>query len=381
MAATKTIPPFYTKLAMVLVSLIALAYIAILGKEILSPMIFGFLFSIVLLPLANFFEKKLKFPRSLAAGVSVILLILSVGIILYILGTQISNLADDWPAFKQQFATAQKGLQHWISARFHVNMRQQMNYLNNQTSNLLSAGSTVVEATVVSLSSVLLFLVFLLIDTFFLLYYRRLIIRFLVAVFREENSITVYDILAEVQSRIRRYIQGLLIEMLIVSAAGCIVLSILGVKYALLLGLLTGLLNLIPYIGIFTSLVISVLVTFATAGLTKIILVVCTLVGIHLIDSNVLMPLIVGSKVRLNALITILGVLIGGSLWGIVGTFLAIPVIAVIKIVFDRIETLKPWGMLMGDEIDEKQPPPLKAVIKKRGAVPAGGKDPSKPIP
>ncbi|HEV2482169.1 MAG TPA: AI-2E family transporter, partial [Puia sp.] len=203
--------------------------------------------------------------------------------------------------------------------------------------------------------------------TFFLLYYRRLIIRFLVAVFREENAVIVYDIIAQVQSRIRQYILGLLLEMVIVATATCLALWILGIKYAILLGLLTGLFNLVPYIGIITALLLSVLVTFATAGAAKLLLVIAVILGIHLIDSNVLLPVIVGSKVRINAFITILGVIIGENIWGIPGTFLAIPIIAIAKIVFDRIEPLKPWGLLFGDERDEKQPEPLKVEIAEQG--------------
>jgi predicted PurR-regulated permease PerM len=215
-----------------------------------------------------------------------------------------------------------------------------------------------------SFSSILLYAIFIMLDTFFLLYYRRLLVRFLIAVFREENSEAVYDIIAQAQHSISQYIKGLLLEMAIVSATCCVALWILGVNYPVLLGLLAGLLNLIPYIGIFISLLLSVVVTFATAGLGKILLVISTLFGIHLLDANMLLPLIVGAKVRLNALITIIGVIIGGSVWGIAGTFLAIPVIAIFKIVFDRIESLKPWGMLLGDERDEKQAGPLKAEIK-----------------
>jgi predicted PurR-regulated permease PerM len=157
--------------------------------------------------------------------------------------------------------------------------------------------------------------------------------------------------------------------MVIVAAATCLALWILGVKYAILLGLITGLFNIIPYIGILTAMVLSALVTFASAGAAKLLIVAGTIFGIHLIDANVLLPIIVGSKVRINALITVLGVIVGESIWGITGTFLAIPVIAITKIVFDRIEPLKPWGMLFGDEIDEKEPEPLKQEIKQEGGI------------
>src|SRR6185437_8277089 len=359
--------PFYTKLAMVLISLIALCYIAVLGKTVLVPLVFALLFSVMLLPLANFLERRCRLPRSVASILSVLLLVGSLAGLLYLVGSQISNLADDWPQFKQQVMSSVTDVQHWISAKFHIRIRQQMTYVNNATSKLLETGGSVLGDVAMSVSSLLLTLVFILIDTFFLLYYRRLIIRFLVAVFREENAVIVYDIIAQVQSRIRQYILGLLLEMVIVATATCLALWILGIKYAILLGLLTGLFNLVPYIGIISAMLLSVLVTFATAGAAKLLLVVAVILGIHLTDSNVLLPVIVGSKVRINAFITILGVIIGENIWGIAGTFLAIPIIAIAKIVFDRIEPLKPWGLLFGDERDEKQPEPLKAEIEEQG--------------
>ncbi|GGB14052.1 AI-2E family transporter [Puia dinghuensis] len=353
--------PFYIKLAMVLISLIALFYIAVLGKSILVPLVFGLLFSVVLLPLAHFMERKLHFPRSLASILSVVILVLSLAALLYLVGMQITNLADDWPQFKQQVTSSVNSLQQWISSKFHIRIKQQNNYINNATSKLLETGSSVIGDIVLSFSSTMLTLVFILIDTFFLLFYRRLIIRFLVAVFKEENSVIVFDILTHIQTRIRQYIMGLLIEMVIVSVATALALWILGVKYAILLGLITGLFNIIPYIGIFTATLLSTIVTFATAGATKLLLVIATILGIHLIDSNVLLPVVVGSKVRINAFITVIGVIIGNAVWGIAGTFLAIPIIAIAKIIFDRIEPLKPWGYLFGDGKEDKDLPPKDA--------------------
>jgi predicted PurR-regulated permease PerM len=367
MPILKPTAPFYTRLAMVLISLISLFYIAILGKAILAPLVFALLFAMLLLPLAGFLEKRLRFPRSLASLISVLLLIVSIIALFYLVGSQISNLADDWPQFKEQVMTSLTDFQHWISMKFHIRLKQQQTYIDNAASHILSTGSTMIGDTLLSVSSLVLFMVFIMIDTFFLLYYRRLIVKFLVAVFKEENAEVVYDIIAQIQTRIRQYILGLVLEMVIVAAATCLALWILGVKYAILLGLLTGLFNVIPYIGIFTALLLSTLVTFATAGAAKILLVVATVFGIHLVDANVLLPIIVGSKVRINALITILGVIVGEAVWGIPGTFLAIPIIAILKIVFDRIESLKPWGMLLGDEKDEKHPEPLKAQIEEEG--------------
>jgi len=343
--------PFHIKLSSILISLVILCYITIVAKEILSPLIFSCLFSILLLPLAAFLENKMKLPRSAASMVSILLLLGCIGFILYVIGSQMSDLASDWPQFQQQLLRTLDSLQDWIAGTFHVNANKQLTYVHSATSKVMASGTTMLGATLLSLSSLMLFFVFTFIYTFFFLLYRRLIMKFLIAVFLDENSATVYEIIERVQYMIRKYIIGLLIEMAIVSFVVCVAFWLLGIKYAVLLGLITGLFNIIPYIGIFSALVISSLVTFATAtAFSKVILVIVTLIITHLIDSNILLPVVVGSKVRINALVTVLGVIIGEMIWGIPGMFLSIPVIAVLKIIFDRVDGLKSWGIILGDE-------------------------------
>jgi putative permease len=327
----------------------------------LSPFLFACLFAILLLPVAKFLENKCRFRRNMAAMTSVLIMLACIGGICYFLGTQMSRLSGDWPLFKEQLNSSLIGFQHWISDKFHVDTDKQMNYVNNAASKLLDTGTVVAGATLLSVSSIVIFLVFTMIYTFFLLLYRRLIMKFLIRVFLEKNGGLVQDILEQVQYIVRKYIVGLLIEMFIVAAFISIVFSFMGVKYAILLGVITGLFNIIPYIGIFTAIVLSTIITFATAAVaSKVLWVVVVLAGTHLVDSNVLLPLIVGSKVKINAMITLLGVVLGEMMWGIPGMFLSIPVVAVLKIIFDRVEPLKPWGLILGEE-DE----PSKALVDK----------------
>ena len=143
----------------------------------------------------------------------------------------------------------------------------------------------------------------------------------------------------------------LLIEMGIVATANSTGLALLVVKYAIFFGVLAAVLNLIPYIGMFTATLFTVLVSLTTTDSTgKIVWIVVIFYSIHIVDVNFLMPRIVASRLRINALISILGVVIGGALTGISGLFLSIPAIAFIKIVCDEVEELKPWGMLLGDQ-------------------------------
>jgi predicted PurR-regulated permease PerM len=108
-------------------------------------------------------------------------------------------------------------------------------------------------------------------------------------------------------------------------------------------------------VGIFTALLLSVVITFATGNIRDTLYVAIGVIGIHAVDSNVLLPTIVGSKVRLNALLSFLGIVIGEMIWGLSGMFLAIPVMAIFKIIFDRIESLKPWGFLLGGDYESKR--------------------------
>ena len=347
--------PFYHKLAAVLVILVLLGYLVIEGKELLSPLIFSCLFSILLLPLAGFMERRLRFKRGLASILSVLMLLGTVSLIVYVIAVQLSSLSDDWPQFKMQLNSSFTNLQHWVSDTFHIKVSKQLAYANTAMGKLLDSGTTVLGGTILSLSSFLLFLVFTFIYTFFFLNYRRLIRTFLVHVFLEENALVVNDIIEKVQQILRKYIIGLFFEMCIVAAVVCIAFWMLGIKYAMLLGLITGLFNIIPYIGIFTAMLLSVLITFATgAAAGKLLLVITSILITHLVDSNILLPVIVGSKVKINPLITVLGVVLGEMIWGISGMFLSIPVIAVLKIIFDRVESLKSWGILLGEE--EKKP-------------------------
>ena len=364
--------PFYIKLACVLFILISLTYVVIQAKEILSPLIFSCLFSILLLPYASFLEHKLHLPRSAASMLAVLSLLACIGGLLYVIGSQISSLASDWPQFQDQLHKSQNEIMDWVRSSFHVTKHKQETFVANTTNKVVAAGGAVVGDTLLSLSSILLFLVFTFIYTFFFLLYRRLIMHFLESVFEESNKVTVHEIIERVQFIIRKYIIGLLIEMAIVSTVVSVVFLLLGVKYAILLGLITGLFNIIPYIGIFSALIVSTVVTFATApSQSTVLYVVITYVVTHLTDSNVLLPMVVGSKVRINALITVLGVIIGEMVWGIPGMFLSIPVIAVLKIIFDRIDSLKPWGIILGDEEPKQNRLAKTLKVKKKAAVPA----------
>ncbi len=354
--------PFWLRLASVLIIIIALGFIAVLGKEVIVPLLFSFLFAILLLPAANFFENRFRFPRSLASILSVLLFFICLSLIIYLIGSQISTLSTEWPSLKAQFSGLLHNLQTWMAATFHVNFERQTAYIDNATNNLVKSSASIMEKTLLSVSSIVLFLIFILMYTILLLFYRRILMRFVVAAFTEKYVSLIYEILENIKHIIRKYITGLFFEMAIVAAIACTVFFILGIKYVFLLGLLVGVLNIIPYIGIFTALLLSVCITFATLDGKHALLVAVAVICIHVVDSNFLMPRIVGSQVKINPLMVVLGVITGEMIFGISGMFLSIPYLAIAKVIFDRVEGLQPWGILLGEE--EHTPKKVKRIIR-----------------
>jgi len=131
--------------------------------------------------------------------------------------------------------------------------------------------------------------------------------------------------------------------MVIVATANSIVLLIIGVKYAIFFGVFAAILNIIPYAGIFSSIAFTVIVTLSTSSnMGNIVWIIIGMGCVHLADANFILPKVVGSKVRINALISFVGIVAGATYIGVSGIFLALPVIAVLKIIFERIDSLKP---------------------------------------
>jgi predicted PurR-regulated permease PerM len=131
---------------------------------------------------------------------------------------------------------------------------------------------------------------------------------------------------------------------------------VFGIKYPIFLALVAALLNIVPYIGMLIANIFCILVTLISSeNIQDIFIVAGVLAGVQLIDNNILLPLVVGNKIRINALALIIGVLVGGALAGIPGMFLAIPGIALMKVVFERVKNLRPWATLLGDENTENE--------------------------
>ena len=344
--------PFYAKLAFTLLSLISIVFIFYYGQDILIPLLLSLLFAILLRPVVSFLNKKLRFPHVIAVMFSVILFVLCFVAILYFISLQVSDMMDDWNTIKQNFKIHSNNVQNMVRENFNLTKREQNEMLDDATKNSLQDGKDIVSTTLISFTDILMNLILIPIYTFLFLLYRNHFIKFLCKLFNQEHHIKLREILGQVKNSVQSYIMGLMIEMVVVTMLTTAGFMIIGLKYAILLGVITGLLNLIPYIGILIAGVLSIVASLTgSADLSIIIGVIAVNIIVQLIDNNLLVPMIVSSKVEINALVSIVGIIIGGTVAGFSGMFLAIPLIAIAKVIFDRTKSLEPWGYLMGDDL------------------------------
>ena len=185
-------------------------------------------------------------------------------------------------------------------------------------------------------------------------FYKPLLMEFLEKVAGKLHRKQVKELLFSTKSLIQSYLIGLLIEAVIVATMYSTGLLIIGIEYAILLGIIGALLNIIPYIGGVIAVILYMLIAFTTKDSASYVFWVAMLfVIVHAIDNSYIIPKVVASKVKINALVAITAVLTGGAIWGVPGMFLAIPLTGVIKLVFDRIEIVKPFGFLLGDTMPD----------------------------
>jgi predicted PurR-regulated permease PerM len=344
--------PYYVRLCTKILLLFLIGWIAYLGERMIVPIYFSILLAILLLPLANALE-RLKIPKGIADLTAVLAAVIVIVLLFYFLSTQISSFVDDMPSIRKHLSEHYYAIRDWVNNKFNISFTQQTVFIRNTTKQITSSGGTYVGQTFSSLTETFISLVIVTIYTFLILFYRHLIRRFLLAVFKKEHLTKVEEVLVESKSMVKNYMLGLLIEMAIIAIVNSIILLCLGIKYAIFLGVFIAILNLVPYIGIITGMLFTIAVTLTTSSNMNDILWIIISIGlVHVVDSNVLMPRIVGSKVKINALMAITGVLFGGTLMGIAGVFLALPTLAILKIIFDRVEGLEPWGLLLGDEFN-----------------------------
>jgi predicted PurR-regulated permease PerM len=339
--------PFYLKTTIILFGLILLVYILNSLSGILIPLAFAILLAILLNPLYNFLCRP-KVPRALSVMATVLIGVTCIAGLFYLIGSQIAQFSDSFPVLKLKLKALLDSAEAWVNLKFGVTAEKQVAFVKNA----IDSGQAALGGTIGTFFGTLSMVLLIPTYTFMLLFYKTLILNFIYEVFAEEHSKKVAEVLSQTKKAIQSYMLGLLIEMVIVAVLNSVALLILGVKYAILLGVLGAILNMLPIIGGIVAILLPVLIaTLTKDGFSTQFGVIVAYLVIQFIDNNIIFPRFVSVKVQINALISLVAVFLGDALWGIPGMFLSLPFIAVVKIICDRIDELKPWGKLLGDTV------------------------------
>jgi predicted PurR-regulated permease PerM len=341
--------PFYAKTALVFVSVFAFVFILYIGQDIIVPIVYATILAILLNPFVNFLINR-KISKTTAISIAVLLTVISVIAILYIFFSGVSMFSESYQQLKIKLDHTGDQLSKWISNEFSYSRLKVSNWISKTQVDALNNFATSQKLS--ELGQISVTLVLLPVYLFMILYYKSLLLEFIRKLFRLEHHTAVVKVLSNSKSIIQNYLVGLVFEMLIMAVLNSAALLLLGIDYAIILGILGAVLNIIPFIGGIVAIILPMIIAFVTKGtISYTVFVFLAYVIIQFIDNHFIIPRIVASRVKINALISIIVVLTGGALWGVSGMFLSIPLTAIVKVICDNIESLKPWGFLLGNVV------------------------------
>ncbi|MCD8740082.1 AI-2E family transporter [Mucilaginibacter roseus] len=358
--------PITVKRSIELLGLALLGALFIIGQNLIMPLLMAFFISLMLLPVLRFF-RRLKVPEVVAIFLPILLLFIFLGLIVWFFSAQIGSLVADFPQIEKNVGNHLNELSKWIADKFNYSADEQLKFVDQQSNKLLGSLGNILGGAAGSVGNILLFFGLLPIYIYLILLYKNLLVRFVFMWFDQDQHKKVEEGMRATESIIKSYLIGLLIQITYITVLLGLILFLFGIKHALLIGVIFAFLNLIPYLGALIGNVLGVLITLASSQeILPIFIVLGAIAVVQFLDNNILMPRIVGSKVKINAMAAIVGVILAGTMGGISAMFLALPIIAVLKIMFDRSEQFKQWGVLLGDERPNLSPMNFPAFRKKK---------------
>lgn len=334
-------------------SLALLFCFVVFGSPVLKPLVFAVLLSIMLLPIERFIERFIP-SRLTAIIITVLIILLVIGAIGSLFFMQGKEIFSELPSLGDRLQQTSESIIAWLNTNTPFAFRNiQERIFNGEgiSSGLMSYVTSGFSTTVSTLTLFFLSLLFLL---FFMLY-RSDFADFIRIQFPAENRTTINNILDNIRHTLVHYLSGLGIVMIIMAVINSLGLWLIGVEYAIFFGVLAALLTIIPYIGTTLGGTLPFLYVLATGGgVVQALLVIAFYFTFQQIEGNFITPKIVGDSVKINPFIAIVGITVGAFVWGVAGIILAIPLLGVLRCVFQEINATKPLAYILSNEINEE---------------------------
>ena len=341
--------PFYAKATLIFIGLIALFSVLYIGQNIIVPLIYAIVIAIALSPMVDFFVAK-KVGRITAIAISLTIVFLTTITFFALLSTQMSVFAESFPKLLDKFYEILNNTISWCSGNLGISSQKINAYISTTKEEIMNGSRSVIGSTISTIGNALVVIFLIPVYVFMLLFYRPLLLDFIRRIFGVENQTEVNSVLSSTKTIIQKYLGALVIEAAIIATLNSVGLLIIGIDYAIVLGVIGAILNVIPYVGGIVAVALPMMIALVTkSSSTYPLLVLALYIVIQFIDNHYVIPKVVASKVKINALISIIVILLGNALWGLPGMFLSIPLTAILKVICDHIEDLKAISELLGD--------------------------------
>jgi predicted PurR-regulated permease PerM len=317
-------------------------------KIIIVPLLFSLIFAVMLYPVCRKLE-YIGLTKGLSAFMAVFITSILFGIVLYFVYNQVIRFTEQGPQFLAKASELYDKLQDSIADMFGVR-RGNQSHLQQELAKLANNTDVLVSSVVGFLSGFITDVTLIPLYVFFLLYFRDFFLEFFYKIIPSSDKEVIDLTMNQIYDVILNWMRGILIVIVIVGILNSVGLMILGIEYPFFFGFLASFLALIPYVGILIGSLLPALLALITKdSYWYAVGVVGIFWFIQILEGNLITPYIVGKNVSLNPLIAIFTLLLFGKIWGIAGLVLALPVTAILKVVFDSVPVLKPYGFLLGE--------------------------------
>ena len=341
--------PLYLKFTYVLLLIILFFYAIIQAKDFLYPIVLGVLFGYLVYPIANFFEKK-GLPRIPASLIGIAFFVFIVGFALVSIYNQAGNLLDNLPLYKQKALSNIDAMETFIEQEFGLADLRLTDFLRTRVKHLFEVGNVAMNSLFSNITGTLFRLAILPIYMFLFLYYRTKLAYFIMKMVVKENRPIAVDVLNRFASVVPRYMGGVSTVVVILMILNSVGLYYIGFEHPLIFGVVSGLFAFIPYFGILIGGIFPVGFALLT-GDTPFFAVQVTIffLIVNSLENNILTPNIVGSSLRLNPMMIILGIVGARMVWGIPGMFSIVPLMAMFNIMAEAAPKLHAYSFLLGE--------------------------------
>jgi len=359
--------PFIAKLTCWLIVSVLGTLILIYTKDFLLPIVISGLLALLLYPV---YKKLLywKVPNALSVIISLLLVVIVLLGVILLASKEISSMVSDIGSLGTKINLKFSEFQDYLSS--HIESNALTNMINNTKDKLLAYTSELVSSTITGTTNFVSLIVLIIVYVFCFLIYNHAFKDFAFTLMSSERQDQATSIIEDVQKLVRNYLLGLVTVILIIGTLNTIGLLIIGVDHAVFFAFLTAFLTVIPYIGITIGALVTAFYTLLTKDTVfPAVAVASVLFTIQLLESNLITPRIVGSRVSVNPFVAIVVLLIGGQIWGLAGMILSVPMVAILKVFLDANPSTQKIGYFLGKELTMKkvhpQDPPHEEDAKK----------------